>query len=428
MHSESIEGLASVPSSRSTAGRPASSKPIADNWISLLLFVTILGSPFVSIEPSPYEALVFVLAVGLIGVGIPMHIGHLPLILLTFGLAVGGLFSVMPVFSDGKATIYYVVSVYLAISAILFASLFSADVMRRLAALRAAYIVAAALAALVGTLGYFGLIPGAEAMLENGRVRGTFKDPNVFGPFLILPLLLILLRFLQGKISVGYIVAWIIIFLGLFLTFSRGAWAHFVFSAFLMVVLLLATERSGKRRANLVAGVVACVFAVTAIVSLALTTNVVADMFVERARLDQYYDSGREGRFAGQLRGLQDVLENPNGIGPRQFGKERGVDPHNVYINAFLSYGWLGGFAYVILIIATLQLGLWALPRRTPWQPFLIAIYATFVGVVVEGFIIDTDHWRHFYLLTGLIWGLGIATAKHMEAERRLQPGSNPQF
>jgi hypothetical protein len=31
---------------------------------------------------------------------------------------------------------------------------------------------------------------------------------------------------------------------------------------------------------------------------------------------------------------------------------------------------------------------------------------------VAEGFVIDTDHWRHFFLLLGLIWGLAAATIK----------------
>ncbi len=46
----------------------------------------------------------------------------------------------------------------------------------------------------------------------------------------------------------------------------------------------------------------------------------------------------------------------------------------------------------------------------TPWQIYLIAAYAGFVGEVVEGMIVDTDHWRHFFLLLGLIWGLDAAT------------------
>lgn len=405
------------------------SRQITRHWVVTLLFVTILGSPFVMIEPSPYEALVLVLGIGLVGSGLPMHIRHLPLILLVYALAIGGLFAVMPILHDSDATIYFVVTVYLGISAILFACLFSADVMRRLAALRSAYILAAAFAALAGTLGYFGLIPGAEAMLENGRVKATFKDPNVFGPFLVLPLLLILMRLLRGKISAAYVAAGIIILLGLFLSFSRGAWAHFVFSAFLMVVLLFATERSAKRRATLFVGFAASAIVAVGIVLASLTTSVVADMFAERARLEQYYDVGHEGRFAGQLEGLREVWLHPNGIGPRQFGKERGVDPHNVYINAFLSYGWIGGFAYVLLVLATLQQGLWALWQRTPWQPFLIAAYSTFVGVAIEGLIVDTDHWRHFFLLIGLIWGLGVATSKWTHAEdRRLAPRGNHQL
>jgi len=397
--------------------RSPDSRQVTGHWVVTLLFVTILGSPFVSIEPSPYEALVLILGIGLVGTGLPMHVRHLPLIMLVYLLALGGLFSVMPVLHDSDATIYFVVSVYLGISAILFACLFSADIMRRLAALRSAYILAATFAALVGTLGYFDLIPSAGAMLENGRVKATFKDPNVFGPFLVLPLLLILMRLLRGRISLSYVAAGIIILLGLFLSFSRGAWAHFVVSAGIMVVLLLATETSAKRRANLFIGFAACAVVAVSIVLASLTTNVVADMFAERAKLEQYYDVGHEGRFAGQLEGLREVWMHPNGVGPRQFGKERGVDPHNVYINAFLSYGWIGGFAYVLLVLATLQQGLWTVWQRTPWQPFLIAAYSTFVGIAAEGLIVDTDHWRHFFLLVGLIWGLGIATSKRMSAE-----------
>ena len=45
-----------------------------------------------------------------------------------------------------------------------------------------------------------------------------------------------------------------------------------------------------------------------------------------------------------------------------------------------------------------------------------LLLLATYTGVVLEGFVIDTDHWRHYYLLMGIIWGLVIAT---LNAERR---------
>ena len=37
--------------------------------------------------------------------------------------------------------------------------------------------------------------------------------------------------------------------------------------------------------------------------------------------------------------------------------------------------------------------------------------------------MIDTDHWRHFFLLLGMIWGLAAATYRHL----RRQPAALPQ-
>ena len=39
-------------------------------------------------------------------------------------------------------------------------------------------------------------------------------------------------------------------------------------------------------------------------------------------------------------------------------------------------------------------------------QPLFLVIYGSFVGNALEGFIIDLDHWRHFYVLLALAWGL----------------------
>ena len=42
-------------------------------------------------------------------------------------------------------------------------------------------------------------------------------------------------------------------------------------------------------------------------------------------------------------------------------------------------------------------------------QPTYIAAYAAFVGEVGESYIIDVQHWRHYYLIMGMVWGLVIA-------------------
>jgi O-antigen ligase len=87
------------------------------------------------------------------------------------------------------------------------------------------------------------------------------------------------------------------------------------------------------------------------------------------------------------------------------------MDPHNVYLNAFSSYGWLGGVSYFLLIISTIIVGLKAVFTRTPWQHLSIVIFCPMLTTMLQGVQIDTDHWRHFYWLTGMMWGLYAATA-----------------
>ena len=72
-----------------------------------------------------------------------------------------------------------------------------------------------------------------------------------------------------------------------------------------------------------------------------------------------------------------------------------------------------------MLIGWTLAAGFRILFRRRPWQPYLLVAYVVFVGHVALGTIIDTDHWRHFYLLLGLIRG---AIALEYRHQLRLSP------
>ena len=147
-----------------------------------------------------------------------------------------------------------------------------------------------------------------------------------------------------------------------------------------------------------------------AFIVILLSFDSIAAMFQERAQLIQSYDVGSGGRFALQELALADLLNFPNGMGPFEFSRVHGTQQHNVYLQAFLVYGWAGGMAYLTLLAATLWTALRTVFVRTPWQPYLICAFAAFVGEMLEGFVIDTDHWRHFFLLLGMIWGLAAAT------------------
>ena len=74
--------------------------------------------------------------------------------------------------------------------------------------------------------------------------------------------------------------------------------------------------------------------------------------------------------------------------------------------------------AYVLLLLSTMMVGLRTALVRTPWQPYLITAVAAFIGEMAEGFVIDTDHWRHFFLLLGMIWGLAAATLRQARTMR----------
>ena len=49
---------------------------------------------------------------------------------------------------------------------------------------------------------------------------------------------------------------------------------------------------------------------------------------------------------------------------------------------------------------------------RVPWQRTYLAIFAAFLGTVGESFIIDTDHWRHFWMMLGAMWGMFVAAER----------------
>jgi hypothetical protein len=203
---------------------------------------------------------------------------------------------------------------------------------------------------------------------------------------------------------------------GLLLSFSRGAWFHFAVSAAVMVGLAFISAPTTRERLRILALTAIAVGLLALFVVFLLSFASIGDMFKERAHLIQYYDVGQGGRFRLQELALNSVLQFPNGMGPFEFARVHGLQQHNVYLQAFLVYGWIGAMAYILLLLTTVMVGLRTALVRTPWQPYLITALAVFIGEMAEGFVIDTDHWRHFFLMLGMVWGLAAATLRYVRA------------
>jgi O-antigen ligase len=194
--------------------------------------------------------------------------------------------------------------------------------------------------------------------------------------------------------------------LGLFLSFSRGAWGNLVGATLVLFALTFVTARSDMQRARVVGFSLLIMAAAIAALMVALSFEPIRAVFNERASLSQSYDLGVQGRFGNQFRSLGMLLEMPNGMGPLRFRWYFPEDPHNTFINAFASYGWLGGFAYIALVVVTMIVGWSVVLRRTETQHYAVAIWSVLFITLLQGAQIDIDHWRHVYLMLGLIWGL----------------------
>lgn len=403
---------------------PVAAVTFRERLLIATLFITVLVSSIAFIEPSPHDFLIAPLAIIALAAGIRFHRILLVPFLLLLAWNFFGMMTLLNVPAQKEAVQYAVTSIYLAGAALLFAMLFADNTMSRLAAMRSGYVLTAAFTALCGAAGYFQLFPGAETFTLYGRALGTFKDPNVFAPFLILPALMLLERMISRRIDLASMMFTGIILLGLLVAFSRGAWFHFAVSLMVVIALDFLTAQTPAARMRILGLTFAGMAAVVVLVVILLATTSIGSMLAERAQLIQSYDVGTGGRFRLQELALLSVLNYPNGMGPFEFSRIHGLQQHNVYLQAFLVYGWAGGMAYILLVLSTVWIGLRSALMRTPWQGYAIAAIGAFIGLMMEGFIIDTDHWRHFYLIMGIVWGLAAAGRR---ARQQRPPFASPQ-
>lgn len=368
----------------------------------------------VFIEPSPYEIATLLATVIFFATGLRLRLALMPLVALLVLLNVGYTISAIPLFEQPEVVSWIATSWYMAVTVVFFAMVVSEDTAARLDMLRRGLVVGAMLASLAAIAGYFHLVPGGDDLLTlYGRARGTFKDPNVLGAFLILPALFALQSVVSDKFLKAFrnVIAFGIMSLAILLAFSRAAWGGLVLTSAFMLALMVLTSRTNAQRSRIIVMAIVAAVLGLALLAVLLSFDSIAEMFKQRASFDQSYDEGRFGRFGRHILGAEMALDLPFGIGPLQFHRFFPEDTHNSYLNAFMSGGWLSGVCYPALVFTTVIMGFRHIFVRVPWQRAYLAIFAAFVGTVGESFVIDTDHWRHFWMMLGAMWGM-IAAAQ----------------
>jgi hypothetical protein len=385
----------------------------------VLVWLVAASCAIVFVEPSPYELMTLTAAVVFFATGLRLRLVFMPLLLLLSLINIGYCLGAIPFMDRNEVFSWVATSWYMALTVIFFAMVISEDTTARLDMLSRGLVTGALIAAISAIAGYFDLVPGGHDLFTlYERARGTFKDPNVLGAFLILPALFALQGVVSDDLrkSLRSSIALAVIALAIFLAFSRAAWGGFALTGAFMLTMMVLTSQTQAQRSRIIVTSVMAIAVAIVIIAVLLSFDSIGDLFRQRASFDQSYDEGRFGRFGRHVLGAEMALDLPFGIGPLQFHRYFPEDTHNSYLNAFMSGGWIAGVCYPALLFVTVMLGFRYIFKAVPWQRAYLAIFSAFLGTVAEGFIIDTDHWRHFWMMVGAMWGMFAAAQRYRTA------------
>src|SRR5438445_10054223 len=246
------------------------------------------------------------------------------------------LLSLMDVVATQQALRFLFITAYLAIFSLWLTSYVDSSSRARLVVVT--WLAIAILSAVVSSLALNVPVPGRSFILGSvdygQRASGFFKDPNVFGPFLI-PIALIVLeqriaarrpKLLRLRGTTSWLVL-LVLSLGILFSYSRAAWGNFAI-ALVVMLAVSSLRKAGARRALralalllLTCGIVAVILSATGSIG-----------FLEHRAHVQSYDTQR---FAAQSLGWQLGWTHPVGIGPGQFDFYSPVASHSTFVRVF---------------------------------------------------------------------------------------------
>jgi O-antigen ligase len=358
----------------------------------------LLGVVF--FEPAPTDLVFFVVvAVALVTGRFRVRRVPAPVVGIIGAFLALNLLSAVEVVDVPRALTFFATTLYVAVLGIWITGWLTTRRRAKIAA--GGYLVAAVTAAGLGLLALFLPVPGRDFIVAEGRVMALFKDPNVFGPFVIPTALILVEEILSPRLFRLRVVLkgllLLVLALGVLFSYSRGAWANLA-AGVAMVLLVLALRRGGGRKVMLAFSLV-LVAGVLVLGTVAVSGS--ADFVAERAHI-QSYDSDR---FGAWVAGLEPAQRYPFGVGPGQFESIASISAHSTYVRAVAEQGLPGLVAISALMIFTLGAALGnAVAGRDTYGIGSAALLGAWCGLLVNSFVIDTLHWRHLWVVAALIW------------------------
>jgi O-antigen ligase len=387
----------------------------------LTVAIGLLLMGVVRFEPAPPD-IVFAVVMIVAALTGRFHVRRVPLLLrwVIASLLTINLLSMIDAVSATEATRFLLITVYLAIFAMWLIGYVDRPSRARLVIVT--WLAIGLLSAVLSVLALYMPLPGREVILGNvdnaERASGFFKDPNVFGPFLVPIALILLEQRLVPKVPrllhMRAATSWLALFaltLGVLFSYSRAAWANFAIGVVIMLAAL-SLRRRGASRALRALVLLVFVAGVTVVV-LSATGSI--GFFEHRAQV-QGYDTQR---FAAQSFGWQLGWTHPVGVGPGQFVYySPTIATHSTFVRVFAEQGFIGLAVLIVLLLSTLVLALRnVVVGANTWGIGSTALLGAWCGVILNSVVVDTLHWRHLWVLVALIWA--VAARSYAQAPDR---------
>lgn len=365
-----------------------------DQLILAIMALSMLTSAYVSIEPAPTDILLILatciaLLLNRFYVSKQMMLGIV--ILLLFSIA--NFMSIWVAYKAEDGLNYFIITLYLMITwlgIVGFGEIYGARVAEKIMSY---YAIGAGVTALFAFGVYFELIQGRSEWFLFERIKLFFKDPNVFGPYFVLPAVY-MFGLLEQRRRFIYAILLVLFVGAVFISFSRAAWLNLAIAMLIYYLLPRIKKHHWRSGLTVYLGIVAVV-----IVIAVLKNRTLLMQFTERASI-QHYDSER---FASQEIAWREGVLSPLGKGPGQSDALLAIAPHNVYARIFYENGWLGLGMLIIFLLVTLYVCMRKFHSIRYGYVYRIC-FAVVVGHIVNGFFIDTLHWRHFWVVLALAW------------------------
>jgi hypothetical protein len=268
-------------------------------------------------------------------------------------------------------------------------------------------------ASIAASLGIFGFATGFEMFLWDGRARGLFDEPIAFGAFLLPGIYGSMYYLSLGRSRVLPGIVLVLCTTGAFLSFSRAAvFALVVFTPIYFIILN--RRQLGRAIAYLMIGVFVASVAFGAAM---MASESFEQKILTRATLGEKYDTEKGGRYDRYERSIPMILDHPTGLGMLQIDKYFPEPIHNIFLSSFLNYGWLAGVSWLLLTFLSFRIAFDN--QRMTHSPFAMWVSFSLLAQLPCALLQQVEHWRHFWLLLGLLWGF---SARNFVAERRAPP------